>query len=405
MIRLFQNRVVTFSLYLITCIILSFCIFSCKTNNPVSQNTDLPLIPNKSIIFKETDTFALVGRENYEFASIKDALAGIGSRKTIVIMDAVHTESGIIIDKNISILGYGPEETIIRGAEFASEAPNRIIEIMEESNVFLYNLTISNGRPSEMLRRGGGILSFGNLEIVNCTIRDNEAVYGAGIFTNSKLVIRDSTISGNRTYRAPSAEMITGLGCTGSGGGLKTEKGADVELYRCLVNGNTSLKKGGGIFAACETSVYLENCTITGNSSSRNGGGIHNRGDFYLLHCTIADNKSVKKGGGIFNYGHLDIVATLIANNMRDDFSEGDDGRGIYGKGIIGLNKYNFVSDGSLPGTLSGDPGLKKLMDNGVVSPDILLSLRTKTDKFRLPFSDQRGVLRDGYFDIGAFEH
>jgi hypothetical protein len=420
MIRLFQNRFVINSFYLVICIILSVCFFSCITINPIVQNPNLPLIHDKNTIIKKADSFALVGKDKYEFTSIVDALSGIGSRKTIVIMDAVHTESGIIIDKDIAIIGYGQAETVIRGAESASQSPNRIIEIMEGSTVFLYNLTISNGRPAEMLRRGGGILSFGDLEIVNCTIRDNEALYGAGIFTNSKLLIRDSTISGNRTFRAPSAETITGRGCTGSGGGIKTEKGADVEIYGSLITDNSTFRKGGGIFAACETNVYLENCTISGNSSAREGGGIHSRADLQLVHCTIVYNQAERKGGGIFNYGYLDIVATLISNNLQNDFREGDDGGGIYGNGIIGLNKYNLVSDGSLPGSLSGDPGIKKLKDNGgatfthalkygssvigVVPPEILLSLLLKIDKSRLPVSDQRGSLRDGYFDIGAFE-
>ena len=406
--------------FLITTVLLTIFILSCQVSSGYLRDPGIPQIPDKKNISSQTDIYALVGSSSYEFSSINDALAGLGDRKTIVIIDAVHTESGIIIDKDITIIGYGSEKTIIRSAETATEALDRIIEINEGVEVLLYNLTISNGRPAAMLRRGGGILNFGNLEIVNCVIRDNEAMYGAGISTHGNLTMRNSTVSGNRAVRFPGPEMNSGFGCLGSGAGIKTEKGAVLQLYGCSIINNSTFRRGGGLYVACETSAYLENCTISGNSSIRAGAGINSRGDLTLVYCTITDNEAGRNGGGLFNYGHLDMVATIISENRQSDFEEGDGGLGYYGKGIIGINRFNFVSDGSFPDAIYGDPGLKKLNDYGgstlthalkLQSPavdalpsDILLTFLSETTELTLPITDQRGKPRAGNIDIGAYE-
>jgi parallel beta-helix repeat protein len=142
---------------------------------------------------------------------------------------------------------------------------------------------------------GGGIYFFdgGSLVMDNCTVSGNTAfsrtgrdVSGGGIyyfgvalpnppagFTPNTLVIRNSTISGNRA--------------AGGGGGFGGENLAGTLLVRnSTISGNTAASSGGGILltAAVDT-VTLEDSTVTNNSAggtvtgtnATGGGGVANR--------------------------------------------------------------------------------------------------------------------------------
>jgi len=359
------------------------------------------------------ERYITVGAEGCDERTIKDALQLMEPGKNeIVLMDAVHTEEGIVFDRDLVLHGLGTAATVLQAAGSPEEAENRVLQIKEGTEVIIRNLTIRHGNASGPYRSGAGIRNYGRLTLEYCEVRDNQAVYGAGIFNDGTLYMRFCTVADNHTLPMTMAEKIDATGCTGSGGGIKNDPGAHLELDSCTISGNTSLRKGGGLFVACESCTKLMNCTISGNESRQPGGGIHVRGDLEAIHCTIANNSSNSGCGGLYNLGHLDMTGCLLVDNTPRDFTTGTGG-GIYGQGEFGVCDYNFVSDGSLEDAIGGDPGLGPLRDNGgptkthalrgrspVRNVISLEALEVRTDQRGCP----RGEGGDGGGDLGAYE-
>ncbi|MGC9311695.1 MAG: choice-of-anchor Q domain-containing protein, partial [Sediminispirochaetaceae bacterium] len=359
------------------------------------------------------ERYITVGAEGRDARTIKEAIQLIGpEKKEIVLMDAFHTEEGIVVDRDIVLHGLGSEATVLQAAGSPEEAENRVLQVEEGATVVIRNLTIRHGNAPGPYRSGAGIRNCGTLTLEYCDIRDNRAVYGAGIFNDGTLYLRFCTAAGNRTLPMTMKEKTDATGCTGSGGGIKNDPGAYLELDSCTISGNTSLRKGGGLFVACESMAKLTNCTVSGNASRQPGGGIHVRGDLELIHCTIANNSSNSGCGGLYNLGRLDMSGCLLASNTPGDFTTGTGG-GIYGRGEFGACDYNFVADGSLGGAPGGDPGLGPLTDNGGPAMTHALKRRSPARNIIPPdevevHTDQRGRLRgedrDRAADLGAYE-
>jgi hypothetical protein len=356
------------------------------------------------------ERYITVGSRHCDAATLQEAVAQVRpGRVEIVLMDAVHTEAGTVIDRDLVLRGFGPEATVLQAAPSAEQAADRVLQVEAEAAVRVYGLTIRNGNPSGPYRSGGGIRNYGELALQNCAVRDNTAVYGAGILNKGVLTLRACTVAGNRGLPMSAAEHLDATGCTGSGGGIKNEPGGRLVLEECTISGNVSLRKGGGLFVSCESTVLLVNCTISGNESRRTGGGIHIRGDAELIHCTVAANRSHKQGGGVYNLGRLEMIGCIIAGNERIDFVMGEGG-GFYGRGEVGINAWNLVADGSYACALGGDPRLGPLQDNG--GPTLTHALRKGSTALDVipreelfVLADQRGRPRlDGVGDAGAFE-
>ncbi len=214
---------------------------------------------------------------------------------------------------------------------------------------------------------GGGIWNSnaGIVTITSSTISDNQtgnggnfAGSGGGIQNESdgRLIISNSTISGNRAGNGGNGSSVGGRG--GDGGGIANTE--IVIIISSTISGNRAGNggngssiggiggSGGGIFnfgnSASEGTVTIINSTLSGNQSGSSG----------------SPNGRAGTGGGIFNSntGTVRIANTIVANSPT--------GGDIVDEGDIFTNLGNsIVEDGSLVGTLTGDPQLGPLQDNG----------------------------------------
>jgi hypothetical protein len=144
------------------------------------------------------------------------------------------------------------------------------------------------------------------------------------------------------------------------------------------------------------------------------GGGIFNEGPLEVTNSTFSGNSASQDAGGIFNIvnlGSATLKNTIVANS-----ASGGDCSGTIDGG------YNLVEDGSCisaPTSLSGDPDLGTLRDNGgPTMTHALLAGSPAIDKGKAfgETTDQRGRPRPSNFptianasggdgsDIGAFE-
>lgn len=331
------------------------------TPTPPPTGTPLPLeVPPGS-------NTVTVCAEGCDFTSIQAAIDDPGTLAghVIYVTDAIHTEAGISVSKDVTLQGRGAAYTIIQADKRAGKARDRVFFIPEGATVTIQDLTIRHGNPREEMRSGGGIENRGALTLFRCDVRDNQANCGGGIYNEGgALVVKNSTIRDN----VADGEAKSGYGC-GSGGAIKVTAGGTLTLANSTLSGNRTQRRGGALHISCNSTAVLVNCTISGNHATSRAGAINAAGTVSLTHCTISGNTakgilygdpvSGETAGGVYVRGTLHYSNTLIANHVKGgDCVLGDDG-------VIGANANNLVEDGSCSPAYAVDPQLAAVAYNG----------------------------------------
>jgi hypothetical protein len=281
---------------------------------------------------------------------------------------------------------------------------------------------------------GGGIASSGTLTVMGSTVSGNTSnYYGGGIAHAGTLTVMGSTVSGNTSYSygggiyigysGPLPVTVSNSTLSGNtasaGGGIANLSGA-LTVSNSTLSGN-SAGLGGGIFNS--GTLTVTGSTLSGNSAGGSGGGIYNR-DFTnsvtLTNVTLTANRAQGTGGGggglYVDRGSPLLHNTLIAGNFRGT-TRGDvfgplDPSGDYnligdGTGMTGLsNGVNGNQVGSASSPI--DPLLGPLQNNG--GPTLTHALLPGSpalnagDPAQLGVADQRGVVRTGGVNIGAYQ-
>jgi hypothetical protein len=236
---------------------------------------------------------------------------------------------------------------------------------------------------------GGAIYSgeaTGNdlgLRVTNCTFTGNNALIGGAIDSTNLRSVTNSTFTGNSsnwggaianefdwpfTVALPFVPAVTG----------------------CTFSGN-SAQFGGAIFndvyGNSPTYLQVTNSTFSANTAVARGGAIYNSGNLTVSGCTLFGNSAANDislwpeltqfhipmaGGGIDigrelqalddGFGTVTLTDNIVAGSTSglDIYTEPD-----YRGGVTG--SHNLIGDGSggLADTITGDPRLGPLQDNG----------------------------------------
>lgn len=408
-----------------------------KTPNPTSTPTSIlsTLTPTSlpptayplPTLFPSSGTPATftVCRSGCTFRTIQAAIDQ-GDGTIIEVRDPIHTEAGITVHKNVIIRGLGADVTTIQAADTLNDAPDRVFVIERGTEVTFEGMTIQHGSPVVEQEKGGGILNYGTLILMECIVTDNIANGGGGISNAGTLTIVNSTIKNNTA----DGDAPRGQEC-GNGGGIQSGSGL-LLIINSTISGNQGGVKGrargGGIHIGCGCQAVIINSTISGNHASRQsgrsyagghslGGGIYVAGDLLLIHTTISENRADDLGGGLYILGRLDTMNSLIANNQGDG---GECVTTAVEAGTdeirIGTNLFTFVQDGSCGASFHGNAVLGSLtLNEGTTTTHALLEGSPAIDLIPLAYcpygTDQRGGARPAppgadplFCDIGAFE-
>ncbi len=264
---------------------------------------------------------------------------------------------------------------------------------------------------------GGGFRFFGNgtrAELIETTISGNQAdSAGGGVIGpgSGVLHVERSRIENNQ------AGNLAGL--DEAGGGI-LGFGCSVELIDSSVSGNVSGADGGGINLlfgeyAPGPSRFV-NSTISGNSAREGGGIFASGGDVEVSNTTVAFNTATRRGAGLsadaYTY-NIRLQSSIIANNQT---GTGPANVWAFPETVSGAGNL-IPSGGGSPaempdGTLTDDPQLLPLADNGGATPTHALAATSPAidagNNAAALTHDQRGApfLRsfgDGV-DIGSYE-
>ena len=225
-----------------------------------------------------------------------------------VLVEASHTynEDILFSDKLITVKAEdGPGPAVLQGT---GTGPVVRFETAGLAGQVLEGFVIRDG----LAETGGGIrISDCSPVIRLCTIRENEAVLGAGasVVQGAQPVFELCAFLLNDSKPGP----VTGVGTiTGAGGGLWAE-GSVVTLTQCLFEANTTEGDGGGLhlqgLAAGPSTVTA--CSFLANRS-QNGGGISLAGssEAAFKRVRIRENQagrfevggtSAPRGGGVYS--------------------------------------------------------------------------------------------------------
>jgi hypothetical protein len=174
------------------------------------------------------------------------------------------------ITGDVALLG-GPGTTIRRDP---TAAPFRLLNVAAGARLVVVGITMLNGVTTGL---GGGILNAG------------------------RLVLRRTTLSGNRA---------------GNGGAVATIAGATTTISHSVVSLNTTTGVGGGgLLNSGLLTVFVT--VIRANVAPINGGGVNTQpgGTTQLIRTMVDQNTSGGLGGGLSNLGTTTLNRTVVRSN------------------------------------------------------------------------------------------
>jgi CSLREA domain-containing protein len=309
------------------------------------------------------------------------------------------------IKSNIIFKGFGSGSTIIYGAGY-----DRVFHIFAGASAQFEDVSIGDGDPGIGMPGGNIFVYGGNLTLINSTVRIASDGSGIRAVGGSTVAIYNSRIETNTLS------------------GLYLQPGVTTFISNSTISGNgNGATFGGGI--SNEGTLTIINSTISGNISSIDGGGIANWGVAHLYNVTITNNQAdydynnTGNGGGIYNdpIGTLTVKNSIIAGNtdgVNPSYAKPDCSGTLSSEGFnLIQNLAGCTITGDTTGNITGlDALLGPLQDNG--GPNFTHALLANSpaidvgnpagcmdDNGALLATDQRGYVRNGVCDMGAYEY
>ncbi|PYK26449.1 MAG: hypothetical protein DME59_07715 [Verrucomicrobia bacterium] len=197
------------------------------------------------------------------------AIANDGDTITFAVTGTIGLTSGeLLVNKSITISGPGADNLAVNG-----NAKSRVLYIGAGRTVTISGLTITNGITCNMYPcyYGGGIYNdHATFTLNNCTISDNSAAFGAGMYIDGEY--------GSASVEINDSIFVNNHVAFGASGGIFNDGDygtATLDVRSSAFRGNS----GGGLVNYGATAT-LSNCTINDNS----GAGILNRGGEQSAH-------------------------------------------------------------------------------------------------------------------------
>ncbi len=371
-----------------------------------------------------------------DHTTIAAAVTAATAGDIIQINDAVHTESDISINKDLTIQGANHliPAPIVQAAATPGGSLDRVFKVPAGTSVNFLYLTIRHGHATDAGGTGSGKTGGGAIIRVNSSSAVN--------FNNVTITDNQSLEEGGGIHIAGNGGSITFTDCrivnndAGSGGGVFSGGGiwhngaVNLTMIRCTIGNNTAGDDGGGLsIVGNGSSNQMINCTVHDNvcalasgNGKREGGGIQidaGPTSTELINCTVVNNRlnttqsSKRKGGGIFwKGGNLTLTNTIIANNSGAASStDGDDVFEHNNAGTLSITT-SLVEDcdgcSSAP-TFTSDPNLATVAlcgEQSFFDPQVASDAlgNGTAPGGNIPTNDICGVIRDASHDLGSVD-
>jgi hypothetical protein len=261
---------------------------------------------------------------NYDYQNpTSGSLSGTLESDTYSILGDISVQSGdsLVIESGTTLLFFGDYGFDVYGYLHAAGTEGDSISFLPDTSVLYWqgiqfiDSCANSARMEYCIVTGSNSSGIwcdnSNPEFYNCTISNNSAEAGGGVYCiNADVTIDNCLIFGN------SASSI--------GGGIRCSW-CDLTVSNCTISFNSASSSGGGVFFHSGEDLIISNCTISANSAASAGGIMLVSSPAIIEYCTISMNTAVNGGGGIFcNYDYPLIYQCTISDNSADQ------GGGIY---------------------------------------------------------------------------
>ena len=334
-----------------------------------------------------------------DYAGLQQAHDFAQSGDRIELQQEVLTEDGIILVKDLHIVGTLSAPSIVQAADAAGIAEDRVFYVAGGIVVSMENLIVRHGVFAE----GGGIFNLGDLTLRRVAVAGNRSTFGGGI-----------SVSGAAAALTLIESIIENNEATSQGGGIDCSAGT-LQIERSTLAQNRAFE-GGGLNNRDGCMATVRNSTVSMNVAPNGGAGMLNRSGSTL--SVVSSTLAYNSLRGLQNNGAtstLSIRNSLLGNALTFDYQPGGNDCAVFlGATItdLGFNRVQrpnscaFSAGTSVTGVA---PGITPLGDFGGPTPTHALlaasGARNSGEAAGLSV-DQRNLPRpqDGGFDVGAFE-
>ncbi|MGK7920094.1 MAG: DUF4347 domain-containing protein, partial [Trichodesmium sp.] len=340
------------------------------TGEIVAKN---PLKPEIMAAYNGTlATLTVTNNNDSGTGSLREAIATAQSGDTIEFDPSVAnqtitlTSGQLEIDKDLIIDGVNAPNLIISGNNTSRIIDLKLTPILEKTTLTIKNLTIANGKTSEIAKAGAGAgirtENYSELIVENSTFLNNYASGrgGGAIYSGyrSKTTIINSKFDNNDSSQAlnesselsesgggailnwsesdltiQGSEFINNKGINGGAiNNLLSSLTIEDSTFKnndSTINASTNHGYGGAIYTdgASSGTIRISNSLIEGNKGAGQGGGLflfsYNTDQVIVENSTIIDNHVIENAQGFANggglrtgIGNVDITNTTFANNL-----------------------------------------------------------------------------------------
>ncbi|WP_455645573.1 hypothetical protein [Methanosphaera sp.] len=204
---------------------------------------------------------------------------------------------------------------------------SRIMYINSGNTIKLNNISFINAYITD---NGGAIENEGNLSIINCTFKNNNAYYqkGGAIYNTGSLTVTNSEFTGNQAQNGgaiynENAELIlinntfnnnNIVNSAGGGAIFNTNENNSTTIIRnnFFYSCNAEYARGGTLYNEKGNVIFSEN--YVESSQSLNGACIYNLDNITIHNNTFTKNYGYD-GSVVYNWGYANITNNTITNN------------------------------------------------------------------------------------------
>jgi len=240
-------------------------------------------------------------------AALDEANALSGNR-TVALPDGLFRldQGAIPVTGDVTLIGLGPGDT-----EIVADGAQRLFIVTPGGRLTLIGLTLTGDEA--IGRRGGLIVSEGELIIEDALLQRGDAAEGGAVYSTGTLTVRRSTFTENRALDR------------GPGGGAILNFHGDALIENTLFYANQG-NRGGAITSSTtlESRLTLRHVTVTGNRASLVGGGLYDallKGPLaYMERSLLAGNTADASPGGCPPTRLVSLGGNLISDDREGCF-------------------------------------------------------------------------------------
>ena len=202
--------------------------------------------------------------------SIQDTVNNANDSDTIFLTPGTYVESGIKIDKNITLQGMGTADEVIIDGNYS----NSIILVNSVSQVKFFNLTFINGKSNDY---GGAIHSElgGQIYVDSCNFINISATVNGGAIdiAGEQHRIKWEVFTNYGFLNATYCNFINNI--AGHDGGALATYWGNSYVYNSVFRQNYADRDGGSVRVGIYSTTLTDNCTFDNNTAVKKGGVVY----------------------------------------------------------------------------------------------------------------------------------